>query len=335
MKNTLFFGIGYVIIDIYKFREIKLFVPNLTKSYKDCRNLAKGDAKMLLIISVFFITVAIIKFYGFNIVQRIKKINTEKCENKKRYDRMMSLSCGLIGTVLLIFSSGLISKLESDLLLNVSYVVFFIAIVLMIYAPIVYREGFIGGILSKIECNSKKRKVICGCYIADVILAIMLIIWKVIKCTDYGIPLEFYFLGIDTAIAVFIFTLLIIISLLFVMAVTLHKKKVIVIITTMIALVAFAVSLFICAWTTGGDYYSFYSPNLKQSIVIEEWTHLITEDVRVYERENMFFIRKIGSLPINSVHDFQHGNYDVEWKENKAIIVLNKEICEFVLNNEK
>lgn len=293
---------------------------------------------MLLIISIICIVVAIMKFYGFNITRRIKKIDTDITENKKKYDRIISLSCGLIGTVLLIFSSGLISKLESDLLLNASYVVFFIAIVLVIYAPIVYREGLVGGVLSKIESNSKKRKVICGCYIADAILVIMLIIWKVIKCTDYGIPLEFYFLGLDTAIAVFICTLLIIISLLFIIAVTLHKKKVIVIITIVIALVAFNVSLFICAWTTGGDYYSFYSPNLNKSIIIEEWTHLITEDVRVYERENIFFIRKIGSLPINSVHDFQQGNYDVEWKENKVVITLhkgrnNEEICEFVLKD--
>lgn len=298
---------------------------------------------MLLIISILFITVAIMKFYGFNIIHSIKKISTERSEKKKKYDRIISLACSVIGIVLLVFylnsSRWLYGFFESELLWDILVILLFISICLIIYSPIVYREGIVGVFLSKIESSTKKRKVICGCYIADVILVIVLTIWKVIKCTDYGIPLEFYFLGLDTAIAVFICTLLIIISLLFIIAVTLHNKKVIVITTIVIALVAFNVSLFICAWTTGGDYYSFYSPDFKQSIVIEEWTHLITEDVRVYERENIFFIRKIGSLPINSVHDFQQGNYDVEWKDNKAIITLNRgkeneKICEFALKNK-
>lgn len=295
---------------------------------------------MLLIISILFITIAIMKFYGFKIIYRIKKIDTDRTENKKKYDRIISLACSVIGIVLLVFylnsSRWLYGFFESELLWHILVILLFISICLIIYAPIVYREGIVGVFLSRIESSTKKRKVICGCYIADAILVFMLIIWKVIKCTDYGIPLEFYFLGIDTAIAVFICTLLIIISLLFIIAVTLHKKKVIVIITIVVALVAFNVSLFICAWTTGGDYYSFYSPNFNKSIIIEEWTHLITEDVRVYERENIFFIRKIGSLPINSVHDFRQGNYDVEWKENKVVITLhkgsnNEEICEFDL----
>ncbi|MEE0944012.1 MAG: hypothetical protein UIM24_00985 [Clostridia bacterium] len=295
---------------------------------------------MLLIISILFIIIATMKFYGFNIIHRIKKIDTDRTENKKKYDGIISLDCSVTGIVIFIFylnsSRWLYGFFESELLWHILVVLLFISICLIIYAPIVYREGSVGVFLSRIESSTKKRKVICGCYIADAILIIMLVIWKVIKCTDYGIPLEFYFLGVDTAIAVFICTLLIIISLFFIIAVTLHKKKVIIFITTAIALFAFNFSLFICAWTTGGDYYSFYSPNLNKSILIEEWTHLITEDVRVYERENIFFIRKIGSLPINSVHDFQQGNYDVEWKEKKVVITLhkgsnNEEICEFDL----
>ena len=39
---------------------------------------------MLLITSVLFITAAIMKFYGFNIIHRIKKISTETSENKKK-----------------------------------------------------------------------------------------------------------------------------------------------------------------------------------------------------------------------------------------------------------
>ncbi len=295
---------------------------------------------MFLIVSILFITIAIMKFYGFNIIHRIKKISTEKSENKKKYDRTISLPCSAIGIVLLVFylnsSRWFYGFFESELLWHILVILLFISISLIIYATIVYREGIVGGFLSKVESSTKKRKVICGCYIADAMLVIMLIIWKIVKSTDYGIPVEFYFLGLDTAIAVFICTLLIIISLLFIVAVTLHKKKVIIFTTTVIALVTFNVSLFICAWTTGGDYYSFYSPNLNKSIIVEEWTHLITEDVRVYERENIFFIRKIGSLPINSVNDFQQGNYDVEWKENKVVITLhkgsnNEEICEFDL----
>ena len=297
---------------------------------------------MLLVISIMFIVSSILKFYGFNIIHRIKKISIERSENKKKYDKILSLAFVLVGTVFLVFclssSRWFYDFFENELLWCISGLVLFISTCLIIYAPIVYREGIVGGFLSKIEISKKKRKVIYGCYIADAILISVLIIWGIIKCTDYGFPIEFYFLWMDTAIAIFICTMLIIISVLFVIAVTLYKKKVIVFISTVLSLIVFNFSLFTCAWTTGGDYYSFYSPGLKQSIVIEEWTHLITEDVRVYERKNIFFIKKIGSLPIYSIHDFQHRNYDVKWEENKAIITLYKgssreEICEFVLNN--
>lgn len=297
---------------------------------------------MLFIISLTFLLVAIMKFYGFNMIHRIKKISFERSENKKKYDKIISFACVFIGMVLLVFylnSSRLFyGFFESELLWHILVIVLFISICLIIYAPIVYREGIVGEFLSKVESSKRKRKVICRCYIADAVLIIVLIIWEIIKSTDYGFSIEFYFLWMDTAVAVFICTILTIISLLFVIAVTLYKKKVIIFITTVISLIVFNFSLFICAWTTGGDYYSFYSPNLKQSIIIEEWTHLIAEDVRVYERENIFFIKRIGSLPINSVNDFEHGAYDVEWKENKVVITLHKgsndeEICEFVLKD--
>ncbi len=296
---------------------------------------------MPLIISIIFATVAVMKFYGVNIIHRIKKISIERSENKKKYDQIMSFACILIGMVLLVYylnSSRWFFKLKSILLVNALYAGFFMAIILTIYAPIVYREGIVGGFLSKVESSTRKRKVIYGCYITVALLVIVLIIWKIFKSTDYGFPIDFYFLGMDTAIAIFVCTLVIIISLLFVIAVTLHKQKLIILITTVISLIVFIFALIACAWTTGGDYYSFYSPDMKQSIIIEEWTHLIAEDVRVYERENIFFIKRIGSLPINSVYDFEHGNYDVEWKENKVVITLHKgsndgEICEFVLKD--
>ena len=40
--------------------------------------LLKGAVKMLLIISILLITVAIMKFYGFNITHRIKKIDIDR-----------------------------------------------------------------------------------------------------------------------------------------------------------------------------------------------------------------------------------------------------------------
>ena len=225
---------------------------------------------------------------------------------------------------------------ESELLWHILVILLFISICIIIYAPIVYREGIVGVFLSRIESSTKKRKVICVCYIADVLLISALIIWRIIKSTDYGFSIEILFLGIDTAIVIFVCTLGIIISLLFVITITLYKKKLIIFSTIVISLIVVSFSLFICAWTTGGDYYSFYSPNFKQSIVIEEWTHLIAEDVRVYERKNIFFIEKIGNLPINSRSDFEYGFYDVEWKEQKAVITLhkgsnNEKICEFDL----
>ena len=91
-------------------------------------------------------------------------------------------------------------------------------------------------------------------------------------------------------------------------------------------------SLFLCAFTTGGDYYTFSSPDRKHSIVIEEWTFLIGEGIRVYERENLFFMKSIGSLS----DSFMNKNYVIEWIDNKAIISLhkgkeNEEVHEFIL----
>ena len=84
---------------------------------------------MLLITSLLFITVAIMKFYRLNIIHRIKKINIKRSENKKKYDKIISLACMLIGMVLLIFylnsSRWLYGFFESELLLDILFVVLF------------------------------------------------------------------------------------------------------------------------------------------------------------------------------------------------------------------
>ncbi len=103
---------------------------------------------MFLIISILFITVAIMKICGFNIIHRIKKISTERSENKKKYDKIISLACTAVGIVLLVFyldsSRWLYGFLESELLLDILFVVLFIGIALMIDAPLFYKEGMIG-----------------------------------------------------------------------------------------------------------------------------------------------------------------------------------------------
>lgn len=295
---------------------------------------------MLFIISLTFLLVAIMKFYGFNIMHTIKKIATQRSENKKKYDRIISLSCVLIGMVLLVFylnsSRWFYGFFESELLWHILVIVLFISICLIIYAPIVYEEGIIGKSLLKNKNN--QGEITVGCYLTSVISALLLITLGIIFNSEYGCNLDVYFLGMDTSVVFYILESLIVISVFLIIAIKKHNNKAIVFISTLAALGILLFSLFICAWTTGGDYYSFYSPNLKQSIIIEEWTHLIAEDVRVYERENIFFIKRIGSLPINSVNDFEHGAYDVEWKENKVVITLhkgsnNEEICEFVLKD--
>lgn len=295
---------------------------------------------MLLIISLTFLLVAIMKFYGFNIIHRIKKISFERSENKKKYDRIISLSCVLIGMVLLVFylnsSRWFYGFFESELLWHILVMVLFISICLIIYAPIVYREGIIGQSLLKNKNN--RGRITLGCYLTMLISALLLITLGIIFNSEYGCNLDVYFLGMDTSVVFYILESLIVISVFLIIVIKKHNNKAIIFISILATLGILLFSLFICAWTTGGDYYSFYSPNLKQSIIIEEWTHLIAEDVRVYERENIFFIKRIGSLPINSVNDFEHGAYDVEWKENKVVITLhkgsnNEEICEFDLKD--
>ena len=291
---------------------------------------------MLLIISILFITIAIMKYYGFNI-KRIKEIGTERSENKKKYDRIISLACSVIGIVLLAFylnsSRWLYGFLESELLLDVLFVVLFIGIVLMIYAPLVYKEGMIGKSILKYKNNRGRIAVVCTLSMAISIL--LLILLGVIFNSEYGCNLEIYFFGMDTSIVFFMLEALIVISLFLIIVIKKHDKKVIVFISTLVTLGILLFSLFLCAFTTGGDYYTFSSPNRKHSIVIEEWAFLMGEGINVYERENMFFIRKLGTLS----GDSQNGYYPIEWKENKVIVTSNvgtenEEICEFVLKNK-
>lgn len=291
---------------------------------------------MLLIISILFITVAIMKFYGFNIIHRIKKIVTERSENKKKYDRIISLACSVIGIVLLAFyldsSRWLYGFLESELLLDVSFVLFFIAIVLALYAPIAYREGIIGKRLLMCD-NNRSRIILAVCYVAGIIALLLLITLGIIFNSEYGNELHIYFLGMDTSIVFFVLIALLIISVFVIITIKNHNKTIL-FLSTLIMVGTLLFLLFLCAFTTGGDYYTFSSPNRKYSIVIEEWTFLMGEGIRVYERENMFFIKSIGSLPDN----FLYGNYLIEWKDNKAIVILyegteNEEKCEFILKN--
>ena len=293
---------------------------------------------MLLIISILFIIIAIMKYYGFNIVHRIKKIATQRSENKKKYDRIISLACSVIGIVLLIFyldsSRWFYGFLESELLLDILFVVLFIGIVLMIYAPLFYKEGMIGKSLLK-NINNRGR-ITVWCYLAMAISILLLILLGVIFNSDYGCNLEIYFLGMDTSIVFYILETLIVISLFLIIVIKKHDKKVIVFISTLVTLGILLFSLFLCAFTTGGDYYTFSSPDRKHSIVIEEWAFLMGERINVYERENLFFIRSIGSLPDN----YLNGNYQIEWERDKAVVILyegteNEEKCEFVLKNKK
>ncbi|MBE7055673.1 MAG: hypothetical protein E7392_06145 [Ruminococcaceae bacterium] len=289
---------------------------------------------MLLIISIICIVVAIMKFYGFNIIHRIKKINIERSENRKKYDIIISLGCGLIGTVLLIFSSGWFYELESDLLLDASYVTFFIAIVLLVYAPIAYREGIIGKFLLKQKNN--RGRITIGCYVIGVISALLLITLGIIFCSEYGHELHVYFLGMDTSVVFFILIALIVVSVFLSLVIKNHNKRMIIFISTLVMIGILFFSFFLCAFTTGGDYYTFSSPNKKHSIVIEEWMFLMGEGINVYERENMFFIRSLGTLP----GEPRNGSYPIEWRENIAVITLNKgteneETCKFILKNKK
>ena len=294
---------------------------------------------MLLIISIFFITVAIMKFYGFNIIHRIKKISADRSENKKRYDKIISLACFVIGIVLLVFyidsSRWFYGFFESELLLDILFVLFFIAIVLLIYAPISYREGIIGKRILKCD-NNGSRKILLWSYVLGITAFLLLITLGIIFSSEYGCNLDVYFLGMDTSVVFYILESLVVISIFLIIVIKKHNKKGIIFISTLATLGILLFSLFLCAFTTGGNYYTFSSPDRKHSIVIEEWAFLMGEGIRVYEKENLFFIKSIGSLPGN----LRNGNYLIEWKENKAIIVLNKgteneEICEFVLKNKK
>lgn len=292
---------------------------------------------MLLIISILFITIAIMKFYGFNIIRRIKKIAAQRSENKKKYDRIISLACSVIGIVLLAFyldsNRWFYGFLENELLLDASFILFFIAIVLVLYAPIAYQEGIIG---KKLKCdNNGSRKILAGSYVVGIIALLLLITLGIIFGSEYGSNLDVYFLGMDTSVIFYIFESLIVISVFLIIVIKKHNKKVIIFISTLATLGILLFSLFLCAFTTGGDYYTFSSPDRKHSIVIEEWAFLMGEGINVYERENVFFIRKLGTLS----GDSQNGYYPIDWKENKVIVTSNigtenEEICEFVLKNK-
>ena len=293
---------------------------------------------MLLIISILFITIAIMKFYGFNIIRRIKKIDTDRAENKKKYDRITSLACSVIGIVLLVFylnsSRWLYGFFESELLWDILVILLFISICLIINAPVAYREGIIGKRILKCD-NNGCRKILAGSCVAGIIALLLLITLGIIFRSEYGCNLDIYFLGMDTSIVFYILETLIVISLFLIIVIKKHNKKVIVFISTLVTLGILLFSLFLCAFTTGGDYYTFSSPDRKHSIVIEEWAFLMGEGINVYERENMFFIRKLGTLS----GDSQNGYYPIEWKENKVIITSNmgtenEEICEYVLKNK-
>lgn len=300
--------------------------------------MSKGAINMLLIISILFIIVAIMKFFGFNIIHKIKKISTERSENKKKYDWIISLACSAIGIVLLIFylnaSRWLYGFLESELLLDILFVVLFIGTVLMIYAPIAYREGIIGKRILKCD-NNGCRKILAGSYVAGILALLLLITLGIIFRSEYGCNLDIYFLGMDTSVVFYILESLIVISVYLIIVIKKHNQKLIIFISTLVTLGVLLFSLFLCVFTTGGDYYTFSSPDRKHSIVIEEWAFLMGEGINVYERENIFFIRKLGTLS----GDSQNGYYPIEWKENKVIVTPNmgtenEEICEFVLKNK-
>jgi len=207
--------------------------------------------------------------------------------------------------------------------------------VLMLYAPVAYREGIIEKKLLKCD-NNRSRIILSGSYVAGIISLLLLITLGIIFNSEYGNELHIYFLGMDTSIVFFMLITLLIISIFVVIAIKKHNNKTILLISTLIMAGSLFFSFFLCAFTTGGDYYTYSSPDRKHSIVIEEWMFLMGEGINVYERENMFFIRNLGTLS----GDPRKGCYPIEWKENKAIVTLNmgtenEEICEFVLKNKK
>lgn len=287
---------------------------------------------MLLIISIIFIAVAIVKYKGFDIIHRIK---IERSENRKKYDKIVSMAFLLIGAVLLAHyldsSRWFYGFLESEVLLDALFVLFFIAVALMLYAPIAYQEGIIGKILLNSN-NDRSKRILTGSYVVGITALLILITIGIIFNSEYGNDLHILFLGMDTAVVSFILIALLIISVFAVIAIKKHNNKTIVFTSTLIMIGSLLISFFLCVFTTGGDYRSVYSPDLKRSIVIEKWAFLLAEGVNVYERENLFFIRKMGDLPE------AYGGYSVEWEEDKVVITVHKkmeevEICEFALTN--
>lgn len=287
---------------------------------------------MLLIISIIFIAVAIVKYKGFDIIHRIK---IERSENRKKYDKIVSMAFLLIGAVLLAHyldsSRWFYGFLESEVLLDALFVLFFIAVALMLYAPIAYQEGIIGKILLNSD-NDRSKRILTGSYVVGITALLILITIGIIFNSEYGNDLHILFLGMDTAVVSFILIALLIISVFAVIAIKKHNNKTIVFTSTLIMIGSLLISFFLCVFTTGGDYRSVYSPDLKRSIVIEKWAFLLAEGVNVYERENLFFIRKMGDLPE------AYGGYSVEWEEDKVVITVHKkmeevEICEFALTN--
>jgi len=287
---------------------------------------------MLLIISIIFVSVAIMKYKGFDIIHRVK---IERSENRKKYDNIISVACLLVGATLLVFyldsSRWFYGLLESEVLLDALFVLFFVAIALMLYAPIVYQEGVIGKALLDND-NNRSRKVLKVSYGVGITALLLLTTLGILFSTEYGRDLHILFLGMDTAIVSFILIALMIISVFIVIAIKKHNNKTMVFVSTLVMIGSLLISFFMCVMTTGGDYRSVYSPDLKRSIVIEEWAFLVAEGVNIYERENLFFIREMGDLPE------AYGGYSVEWEEGKVVITVHKEkeeveICEFALTN--
>ena len=71
-------------------------------------------------------------------------------------------------------------------------------------------------------------------------------------------------------------------------------------------------------------YYDFSSPDGKYTVIAGEWSWLLGGGVDFYERENLIFVKRLGSfLTDDGYEPIKNGDYSVEWNGNKMIFTAN------------
>ena len=70
-------------------------------------------------------------------------------------------------------------------------------------------------------------------------------------------------------------------------------------------------------------YYTFYSPDRKYSVVVEEWSWLLAGSVTVYERTNPFLVEfKENMITDDGFRPISADAYEIQWDDNVVTLTI-------------